>query len=286
MQINASNFSFSEYPGSFLKKSYKAFQAYWFRKVLDKYIQGISILGEWHDTRLRSQLKLRKNFKIFNIPDGATPETTTVTKFDARAKLSVQQQGDLLLFLGILRIDKGLEVLAEGLKKVSAIGRKVDVIIAGHPYDYSEDAIRNMFGFGGNSGINVRLDLKYIEESDLVYYYSSADALLLPYNSLYKGSTGPLMKGACTFGLPLIVSDQGQMGHLAKKHNLGYLFDTEDPTSLANAICTFLDSDNEKRDTIKNSALELGKKNSWNKIAEAFEFAFISLVNNDQSASK
>lgn len=278
MQVNASNFSFSEYPGSIFKKSYKAFQAFFFRKALDKYIHGISILGEWHEARLRSQLKIRKNFQIFNIPDGAAPDTKKPPKADARAKIAVEEDGDLLLFLGILRIDKGLEVLSEALRELSSRGRYVNVIIAGHPHDYQADVVREMFYFGKDSSININLRLNYIDEKDLVNYYSAADALLLPYNSLYKGSTGPLMKGACTFGVPVIVSNQGQMGRLASLHNLGYLFETENPISLADTICEFLETDAEERQIIKESALDLGSKNSWDEIAGSFADAFGSLT--------
>lgn len=286
MQINASNFSFSEYPGSIFKKSYKAFQTFFFRKALKKYVHGISILGEWHEARLRSQLKIRKSFQIFNIPDGAAPETEKLGKADARAKISVEEEGDLLLFLGILRIDKGLEVLAEALRELSSRGRHVNVIIAGHPHDYNADVVRKLFHYGKDSPVKISLRLNYIDEKDLVNYYCAADALLLPYNSFYKGSTGPLMKGACTYGLPLIVSNQGQMGRLASIHNLGYLFETENPISLANTICKFLETDAEKRELIKESALDLGNKNSWDEIAGFFVAAFESLIVYKQSSLK
>ena len=278
MQINASNFSFDEYPGSILKKIYKSFQTFWLRKAIKLYIEGITILGEWHDARLRRQLKLGKDYSIFKIPDGATQFKHSISKNRARKILGIDQNCDVLLFLGILRIDKGLEVLAEALRLVFE-EKNFKVIIAGHPYDYSPKELRKMFETDDKNRDLIRMDLKYIEECDLANYYRCADALLLPYNSKYKGSSGPLMKGACSFGLPVILSDQGEMGTLSRKHDLGFLFEPENPTSLAKAITDFLDASNVSRSKKTSNALALGKLNSWESIAKAYENALKSIQN-------
>lgn len=283
MQVNASNFSFKEYPGSIVKKVYKAIQAYLFSKAVKKYIDGISVLGDWHIPRLRAQLKLSDEYNIFKIPDGATQLANMEPKTLAREKLGINHDGDLLLFLGILRIDKGLEVLSEAVRKLLRSGASFKLIVAGHPYDYSSQQIENLFWADGLFKDRIRLDLNYVEDENLSKYYESADALILPYNSKYKGSTGPLMKGACTYGLPLILSDQGEMGNLARKHDLGYLFETENSDSLADAIQDFLCSSINERVTKTKNAFELGQLNSWGHVAKAFEAALMSICNQDKN---
>lgn len=277
MQINASNFSFQEYPGSFTKKAYKSFQSFWFRRALKRYISGISILGDWHKPRLRKQLNIDQNFKIFKIPDGAKQYDVLTSKKCARSKIGIDYYGDLLLFSGILRIDKGLEVLADAIKDLFEDGERFKIIIAGHPFDYSEKQVRDLFNFGERHNENVILRLSYIPDEELVNYFCGADALLLPYNLKYKGSTGPLMKGACTFGLPVILSNHGEMGYLAKSNDLGYLFETESAQSLADAIRTFLNSSVEDRTQKTKNAMKLGRLNSWELVARAFEDAFIAI---------
>lgn len=278
MQINASNFSFQEYPGSFIKKSYKAFQTFWFSKALRKYLDGISVLGEWHYTRLKKQLNLPTNFKIFKIPDGATQNIDLTPKYLARRKIDIDYEGDVLLFSGILRVDKGLEVLAKAIGELFNAGENFRLIVAGHPFDYSEIQVEKLFNFGEHHKDKIILHLKYIAEEEIGYYFCSADALLLPYNSKYKGSTGPLMKGACTFGLPLILSNQGEMGALATNNDLGFLFKTENAYSLAEAIRCFLRSDQGERLSKRQNAFQLGQLNSWQTVALAFEDAFLSII--------
>jgi len=283
MQVNASNFSFKEYSGSVVKKVYKAIQAYMFGKAVKKYIDGISVLGDWHIPRLRAQLKLSEDYKIYKIPDGATQLANLEPKPLAREKLGINHDVDLLLFLGILRIDKGLEVLAEAVQKLHRSGESFKLIVAGHPYDYSSRQIENLFWVDGQFKDRIRLDLNYIADENLSKYYTSADALILPYNSKYKGSTGPLMKGACTYGLPLILSDQGEMGSLARKHDLGYLFETENSDSLVDAIKAFLSSSINERIKKTKNAFELGQLNSWGHVAGAFESSLVSICDKNKN---
>src|SRR5947209_19752601 len=40
----------------------------------------------------------------------------------------------------------------------------------------------------------------YISDDEMPLYYYASDAVVFPYASFYTGGSGPLMKGACTYG--------------------------------------------------------------------------------------
>lgn len=283
MQVNASNFSYDEYPGGKIKKIYKAFQAKFFAYTAKRKISAFSVLGEWHVERLREQLSLPSNYFIKVIPDGGGNEDISlVSKSDARNYLNLNQSDKVFLFNGILRSDKGLEILADSIRSVLPKFNNVTFLIAGQPFDYSKKALEDLFKVDTVYKDRLRLIFEYIEEDKLPYYFGAADCLLLPYSSKYKGSTGPLMKAACTYNLPVIVSDVANMGLLTRKHNLGYVVKTECIDSLTSNILSFSNLKDTELDVIKENTANFGNKNSWSAMADRYILLFKNLKNGDK----
>lgn len=275
MYVSAANFSFRDYAGSIPKKVYKVFQREIFRRTLGSEIRGLSILGGWHEKRLRSQLRLPSTYPIIVVPDGAGQPAASLGRAEARKRLSLDYSGSLLLFFGILRKDKGIETLIRAIDKVK--NEDFRVLIAGFPMDYTDAEIRELVR---NSGIEDRVILKlgYVAEEDVAAHFGAADALVLPYSRIYTGGSGPLMKGACTYGKPIIASDVSEMGGLVRKHGLGWVSMPDDPKSLADGIRGFLATSEGERQRLATQALALGQQNSWSTMAERFTKLFESVL--------
>lgn len=278
MQINASNFSFNEYPGNFVKKTYKVFQREVFRLAVDKEISAFSILGSSHIERLRFQLRLSKKFPIETIPDGSNLNSSFIGKNEARKRLGISFKGDIFIFLGLLRRDKGLETLAEAIDILKKKDKSFGLIIAGFPFDYKKEELFKIFDLQSPKNKIVHYKFDYIEEKELPYYYYAADCLLLPYNNEYKGSSGPLMKGACSYNLPIIVSNVSDMGLLTSKHSLGFVYEPEKSGLLASRMNDFLELSISNRKKIKLNAKKFGKINSWHAMAKKYEEIFKKLL--------
>ena len=275
MQVNASNFSFSEYSGNVLKKAYKKLQASIFRTTIGTQITAISVLGDWHKQRLIKQLRITNgNHRVVVIGDASEPGVEMPTVAQARENLGIDFDGDIFLFLGILRQDKGLEVLAEALNGDALNREKFGVILAGHPFDYSADEITGMFQLDRSDSSIVHHILDYVPEHQLKDYYGAANAMLLPYNLKYKGSSGPLTKGACTYGLPTILSDVSEMGHIAKREGLGILVEPEDSEALGREMVKFLRMPTEDRQRISERCRDYGEANTWAKLAQRYDKLF------------
>lgn len=88
-------------------------------------------------------------------------------------------------------------------------------------------------------------------------FFRSTTHLILPYKHFY-GSSGVMIQ-ALSYGIPVLVPENGVMGYRVKKYNLGMVFDEETPSSLntqfekfvhttpldfQNGISTFLDFQN------------------------------------------
>jgi len=278
MQVNASNFSYAEYPGSRMMKFYKVIQREAFRLAIGKEISAFSVLGEWHLPRLASQLRLPSKFPVEIIPDGGSGYTAPISREIARRDLGINWPGDIFLFMGIMRRDKGLEELSIALRSLWNKRKDFRIILSGFPFEYHHYEIESLFAYNSEDNPIIYQQLEYISEDLVPSFFYASDSLLLPYNNSYKGSSGPLMKGACTFGLPVIVSDVSEMGRLVKKFDLGFVSRPGDAVSLEDAMNCFLETSDNIRNEISKRAFCLGETNSWPEMAHRYENVFKSLI--------
>lgn len=275
MEVSAANFSFRDYPGALPKKLYKSFQREIFKSVLGRQIRAIAVLGEWHKLRLRAQLRLPETFPIEFIPDGGEEPAERLDMSEARRRLGISYRGPLLMFFGMLRRDKGIEDLLRAAARV----REHDfrLVIAGSPMEYTETQIRDLVERAGVADKTV-LRLEYIAEGDVPLHFFGCDALVLPYAGSYRGGSGPLMKGACTYGRPVIASDVSEMGRLVREHGLGVLAAPGSSESLAAAITQFLQLPDEVRAEMGRRAAALARANTWDAMAERFTSLFVRII--------
>ncbi len=271
MEVSAANWSFRDYPGSFAKKCYKVLQREVFRTTLGKEIRAISTLGEWHKDKLRTQLKLHEGFPISVIPDGGGEPQQVVGKREARKKLSLEYEGPIFLFFGMLRKDKGIETLVEAAGRLRE--QEFRLVIAGHPMEYAETAVTAMVEQTGLDG-KVMLRLGYVKDEEVPLYFFASDAVLFPYSGCYTGGSGPLMKGACVYGRPVIASQVAELGRLVKEHELGLVCPPDDPGALADRMRQFLEIPESETKEMGERASALAKANSWETMAERFTRLF------------
>lgn len=275
MEVSAANFSFRDYPGSLPKKLYKVLQREIFKTIVGRQMQAISTLGEWHKPRLISQLRLPLDFTIAVIPDGGDEPSAVLSKVEARQKLGIDFTGPIFLFFGMLRKDKGIEILFEAAARLRS--QEFKLMIAGHPIEYTSSAIDALVNKAGLED-KVILKLGYIEDGAVPLYFFAADALVLPYARIYTGGSGPLMKGACTYGRPVIASDVSELGRLVKQHELGLVSEPEDSESLASRLTEFLELPEETKQEMGKRASVLARANSWEAMAERFTKLFEEIL--------
>ena len=75
------------------------------------------------------------------------------------------------------------------------------------------------------------------------------------------------MKGACTYGRPVIATNVSEMGQLVARHGFGLLAEPEDAGSLADEIGRFLAMPPSARDAMAARGAALAQANSWDSLA-------------------
>ena len=269
MYISAANFGYREYAGPAWMKAYKVIQHEIFKRTLGREINGIHVLGEYQRYELGEQLDLPEGLPIVTVYDAPTAEPK-IPKTEARKALGIDYSAPLFLYFGMIRRDKGVDDLIAALAHV-----KVDyrVMIAGFPFDYSADEIT---GWAEAHGVNARLlyQLTYVPEEWVATYFNAADALILPYRSNYTGGSGPLLKQAASYGIPVIATDVAEMGSLVRHHGFGILAAPDSPPSLAGAIDAFIDLPENDKTAMRGEAANLVETYGWPRAAEQLTSLF------------
>lgn len=182
-----------------------------------------------------------------------------VDKNEAKNFLKIPDE-KTILFFGIIRDYKGLDTLLKAVGKLKE-KIKVNAIIAGE--FYTDD--RKYLDLINELDIkdSVYLFNNFIPSSEVKYFFSAADLVVLPYKSATQSG---IVQIANNFYKPVVATKVGGLTEIVKEGETGYLVDKEAPEQLAEAIVKFYENDNEQAFS-ENVKRELDKY-SWEKFVE------------------
>jgi len=274
LMVQAANFSFSKFAGGSILKIYKTIQKRILQSAIPKKIKAFTVLGEFHKEELQKQLGLKKDFPIKIVYDGADQPKRFLDQKEAREKLDIDYEKDILLFFGMLRKDKGIEYLLEAVSLLKK--EEFKLIIAGSLFDYGENDIGLLIKkFGIEDRVILRLG--YVDDKDVPLYFFSSDAVVFPYRKVYTGGSGPLLKEAAIYKKPVIASNVSEMGRLVKDHKMGLTVEPENAYNLAEKIKEFLALPEKEREVLANNAAKAA--NTWQKMGKEYLEFFEEIIN-------
>jgi glycosyltransferase involved in cell wall biosynthesis len=162
-----------------------------------------------------------------------------VDRDTARAALGVT--GPVVLFFGLVRAYKGLDVL---LRSVALARRRVPVtlVVAGEfyqdraPYDalVAELGLRDA----------VRIHDRYLPNEEVEAFFRAADLVVMPYTS---GTQSGPAQVALSFERPIVVTRVGALPDLVREGQTGYVVPPGDAEALAAVLVEFFTTDAARR---------------------------------------
>lgn len=190
-----------------------------------------------------------------------------VTKEIARKKLKLTDE-KIILFFGFIRDYKGLDTLIEAM---AIVRLKMDVrlIVAGEFYSDEQKYLSLIDKFNLQNFIILKKD--FIPTADVKYYFSAADAVVLPYKSATQSG---IVQVAVNFEKPVIATNVGGLSEVIDDGKSGFIVEKENPIEFANAILRFYNEDREKE--FSASMKSLKEKYSW----QNFTKGIFELINN------
>lgn len=199
--------------------------------------------------------------RVVRIPHGT---------FDAppAAKLD-PPSGRTLLFFGLIRHYKGLDVLMRALVRIP----ETRLVVAGDPLDPIEPikALAEELGVGGR----IEWRLGYLSEEEVEALMREATVAVFPYRST-ESASGALAT-ALGHGRPAVVTDVGALGDTVRDFDAGLVVPPGDPDALAEACRQLLDDPAALERAFRGT--EAARRGlSWDAIAEAHERLYADLL--------
>ena len=185
-----------------------------------------------------------------------------MSKEEACQALNLNPENQYMLFFGLVRAYKGLDLLLDAFGKVKDQLPNLQLIIAGEFYE-DEDKYRAQIS---NNQLTNKVIIKneFIADADLRKYFGAADLIVQPYKTATQSGVTQV---AFHFEKPMLVTNVGGLGEIVHDHKMGYAVEPN-----ADAIAAALtDYYIHSRQAVYTEYLIKQKDNySWSKLAESF----------------
>lgn len=177
---------------------------------------------------------------------------------EAKRLLGLDPQKKTLLFFGLIRDYKGLDLLIEAM---NLLDDSYQLLIGGESYGsfakYEEQIKR------ARHPENIRVFNRYIADKEVPLFFSAADVCILPYKSATQSGITSI---AYHFEVPLIATDTGGLKESIEQPQTGLIASGINAPAIAAAIGRFYQNDRQHfTDRIRQMKGEL----SWKNFADA-----------------
>ncbi len=204
-------------------------------------------------------LKIAPNAKILKLQHPNYSHFGEKISHDyARNKLGIETEKKTILFFGIIRDYKGLDVLLDSFGQLSD---DYQLLIAGECYG-AFDKYQAKININKNKS-RIFLHLKYISDQEVVNYFSAADVCILPYKSATQSGITAISHH---FELPLIATDVGGLKETIKNGENGLIVDSSDSDKIKIAIEKYFNM--QLKSQFEQKLAKENEENSWTNFAD------------------
>lgn len=202
------------------------------RTLFDALVTGLALAPArefiTHSFADREDLaRLIPDVKIFVAP------LPTATEF--RSTTDSDRSGRTILFFGMIRKYKGLDVLLRAMAKV-VFSVKCELIIAGEFYE-GEDKYRRLVE-DLSLAPYIKIENRYVPNEEVTSLFDRADVLVLPYLTATQSAVAQI---SLSNALPVIASRTGGLTDVIRDDVNGLLVRPADPDALAAAILRYFE---------------------------------------------
>ncbi len=181
--------------------------------------------------------------------------------------------GQTLLFFGLIRAYKGVDLLLRALPLVARDRPDVRLVVAGDPLEPVEPLRR----LASELGVGERIDwrLGFLPDDEVEHVLADASVVVLPYRRRVDASG--VLALALGHGVPIVASDVGSLGETVAEFGAGEVVPPEDVEALA-AACIRLLGDDGRRDEAVRGAARAREALTWEAAAREHEALYAEVV--------
>lgn len=176
-------------------------------------------------------------------------------------KLGLDQSARYMLFFGLIRDYKGLDILLRAYADSRFRSLNTKLIVAGEFYSGSE----KYFELEKELGLEGRIVWKcdFVPDSEVKYYFGAADIIVQPYKSATQSGVTQI---AYHFEKPMLVTDVGGLAEIVPDGKVGYVVEPRE-RAIADSLVDFFST--KSPDCFEAGLKEEKKKYAWSNMTGA-----------------
>lgn len=230
-----------------------------FKKIISKLVlenaQAVVTLTQ----NMKKELGAYNIKNIFIIPDGVElSKFENLSKAGIRKELKINDDENVIIFVGSLKAVKGIKYLIEAINIVKEKNPKLRLLLIGDGEEKKELerlveklGLKKIIGFVGK-----------INNEEVPKYMIASDVLVMP--SLSEGLSVAVLE-AMASGLPVVATKVGGLPEIIKDGENGFLVEPKNPKQIAERILYLLSDDGIRKAIFLNNK-EKSKNYSWDSI--------------------
>ena len=205
--------------------------------------------------RLEGELGLPRD-RIRVIPHGAFDHYRRVARPAPLPDELARVEGPVILFFGLLRPYKGIDVLLDAFRSVEG----AELWIVGMP----RMPVEPLRELAARAPGTVRFVPRFVTDAEIPAYFERADVVVLPYRQIDQSG---VLYTALGFGKPLVLSKVGGFTELGERDGAARLVPPGDATALADALNGLTGNPAERARLGDAAARAASTRYSWDDIA-------------------
>ena len=183
----------------------------------------------------------------------------------ARDYLKIPHQKFVFLFFGQIKKVKGVGVLLKSFSKLLKDKSNAYLVVAGNTWKDEFELYKKIIEEENLQANNLKLDIRFIPDEEVGYYYSACNIAVLPYLDVYQSGVVQL---AYAYKKPVIATSIPAFMEIVENEKTGLLCDANSVQSLCSAMMSAMENASCLEQWGELGYQKIAEKFSWEKIAK------------------
>lgn len=200
-----------------------------------------------------------------------------ISRLDSLNYLGLDKSFHYILFFGLIRDYKGLDILLKAFRKVVDKRHKIKLLIAGEVYSGESEYIQLIDKLDLNKSVIFKNE--FIPNAQVKYYFGASNLVVQPYKTATQSGITQI---AYHFEKPMIVTDVGGLKETCPDGKVGYVTPV-DPEVIAEKIIQFFSNPSIEPKMIENIKEEKTKY-SWSTLTGKIEKLYSDIKTSNKTS--
>ena len=226
----------------------------YFEKYLIKLVDSIVMTSDGHADLFQKNFSCKKPLVVRNLPEKPSSSNPT----NGFGGLTISKDSRIIVYVGSISPGRGIIPLLHAMVKLNP---DIILVLLGVG-NFKNEISKLVTRLKLNGRVQI---LPPVEPDKVIYAISGADIGIAPFENTSLNYYYVMPNKVFEYllaGLPVAVSNFPEMSRLVKEHQVGEVFNPENPDDIASAINKILNS-REKYEALKQNVKKFSMNNHW-----------------------